>query len=268
VVVEGIPLSAGNRVLLRAQTNPAENGVYVYNGLGQVLTRWSGADEAAELNGSAVTVAAWRDAVTQVYSNRTFVQSAVVAEIGVSAVTYVEGSATNAGRRAWEMGTTGGGSFEQTPLRSPTVFNFFEPEHAFAGESGAAGLVSPEFQITSETTVVNTANWFYELTRRNNTSAATQGAPFTYGQGFAYGDPVKKDVKLDVTAELAVAGNAGALVDRIGLLLMPGQMTPALRSLLVNYLNTLPGGTAAERMTRVCEALYLVAVAPECAHQN
>jgi hypothetical protein len=75
-------------------------------------------------------------------------------------------------------------------------------------------------------------------------------------------------VKLDVTAELAVAGNAGALVDRIGLLLMPGQMTPALRSLLVNYLNTLPGGTAAERMTRVCEALYLVAVAPECAHQN
>ena len=26
--------------------------------------------------------------------------------------------------------------------------------------------------------------------------------------------------------------------------------------------------TAADRMTRVCEALYLVAIAPECAHQN
>jgi hypothetical protein len=268
VVVEGIPLSSGNRVLLRVQTNPAENGVYVFNGAGQLLTRWSGADEAVELNGSAVTVSAWRDPVTQLYSNRTFVVSGVVAEVGVSPVTYVDGSATNAGRRAWEMGTTGGGSFEQTPLRSPTVFNFFEPDHAFAGESGGAGLVSPEFQITSETSVVNTANWFYELTRRNNTNAATQGAPFTYGQGFAYGDPVKKDVKLDVTAELALAGNAGALVDRIGLLLMPGQMTPALRSLLVNYLNGLPAATAADRMTRVCEALYLVAIAPECAHQN
>jgi hypothetical protein len=71
-----------------------------------------------------------------------------------------------------------------------------------------------------------------------------------------------------VTAELALAANAGSLVDRIAGLLMPGQMTASLRSLLVNYIGSLPAGTPADRMTRVCEALYLVSLCPEFAHQN
>jgi hypothetical protein len=268
LVIEGIPVTTGSVILLRNQSNTAQNGVYVLEAIDQPLRRWSEADEPAELNGAVITVAAFRDPVTQAYSSRTLRQTATVTTVGTSAITFADTTDTVSGRRAWEMGTTGGSSFDQTPLKSPTVFNFFEPDYMFSGETGNSGLFSPEFQITSETSAVNTANWFYELSRRNNTNTTTQATPHTYGQGYAYGDPIKRDVKMDVTAELALAANAGSLVDRIAGLLMPGQMTASLRSLLVNYIGSLPAGTPADRMTRVCEALYLVSLCPEFAHQN
>src|SRR4030095_16795513 len=46
-----------------------------------------------------------------------------------------------------------------------SVFNFYEPDYVFPGQTGTAGLFGPEFQITSETTIINVANWFYNLTR-------------------------------------------------------------------------------------------------------
>ncbi|GIS97505.1 MAG: hypothetical protein CM1200mP24_07890 [Gammaproteobacteria bacterium] len=36
----------------------------------------------------------------------------------------------------------------QHPLSSPTVFNFFMPNHMPTGELASAGIVAPEFQIT------------------------------------------------------------------------------------------------------------------------
>ena len=235
-VVEGIPLVAGNLVLLRNQFNAAENGVYVVNAVDQPLTRWSLADEPAELNGAVVTVAAYRDPATLAYSSRTFQQTATVEVVGTSPVVFGDGSTTNAGRRAWEMGTTGGGSFEQTPLRAPTVFNFYEPDYVFLGESGVAGLYSPEFQITSETSVVNTGNWFYEMTRRTSNAAAAH----TQGQGYSYGGSIGRDIKLDMTPQLGLAGSPGALLDDVATLIMPGQMTPRLRTLVSSYLGGLP----------------------------
>ena len=64
-----------------------------------------------------------------------------------------------------------GRSTGQTPLRAPTVFNFFEPGYALPGEIAQAGLVSPEFQIATETTVVGAANLHARAARRR------QGGP-------------------------------------------------------------------------------------------
>ncbi|HEX9945755.1 MAG TPA: DUF1800 family protein, partial [Thermoanaerobaculia bacterium] len=44
------------------------------------------------------------------------------------------------------LGDREGLSTGETPLRAPTVFNFFEPSYALPGEIAQAGLVSPEFQ--------------------------------------------------------------------------------------------------------------------------
>ena len=239
-VVEDIPLAANARLLLRNQTNPAENGIYVMTSTTLPLVRWDKADEPAELTAASVTVAAYRDAMTLAYSTKTFLETATVTTVGTSPVIFADGSATASGKRAWEMGITDGTSFEQTPLRAPTVFNFFQPDYVFLGDTGNNGLYSPEFQITSETSIVNTGNWFYEFTRRNDATPATMASPHTYGQGYNYNNPIGRDIKLDTTAEQALALDGGALVDRLGGLLMPNQMSPRLRTLLVNYINSFP----------------------------
>ncbi len=235
--IEGIPLSNGCLILLRNQTNAVENGVYVMATVGAPLTRWSKMDAPAEFNGARVTVAAYRDPTTLAYSNKTFEQTNAVTTVGVSPVAFIDSSATTGGKQAWNIGSTGGGSLQQTPLRASTVFNFYEPDFVFAGDTGGNGLYSPEFQITNETSVATTANWMSELTRLNPADSTT---PLSNGQGYDYGSTIKKDVKLDLTVAQTVASDGGALVDYLGTLLLPNQVTPQLRTLLANYLNSLP----------------------------
>jgi len=260
-VVDGFVLAAGNIILVKAQTNAAENGLYTFNGNGTPLTRAGHADSAAELNQAWVKVIAGTDEANW------FRQTATVATVGTDTQTWTEVEAGNPRRRLWGMGNTDSG-LTQTPLKSPTVFNFYEPNYVYLGHTGENGLYAPEFQITTETTVVNAGNWFYELTRYNNTNATTSAEPFSYGQGYDHGSPVRRDVKLDLTAERAMAADSGALVDHIAALIMPGMMDPRLRALLVNYLETLPEATDANKMRRIGEALYLISLTPEFTWQK
>ncbi|RYD82693.1 MAG: DUF1800 family protein, partial [Verrucomicrobiaceae bacterium] len=69
------------------------------------------------------------------------------------------GTAT-AGLSTWRMDSTET-DLGQTPLDSPTVFNFFEPDYQFPGTLAQAGLVTPEFQLTSDTNVVRQVNFIY-----------------------------------------------------------------------------------------------------------
>jgi uncharacterized protein (DUF1800 family) len=132
----------------------------------------------------------------------------------------------------------------QTPMNSPTVFNFYDPNYVFPGVIAQAGLVAPEFQITNETTTMTVANWFY----------------WGIGYGFKYGD-----IKLDLTTETGIAANAAALVDRLNLRLCAGQMTDAAKSSLVTYLNTLPVG---DPLTRAKVAVYMMASSAQFAVQR
>ena len=163
----------------------------------------------------------------------------------------------------WDMGRET--SIEQTPLRAPTVFNFFEPNYVFPGQTGVAGLVAPEFQITSETTVINLANWFYDLVRTgqgNNTNwdaepwqtdpAASpptgiefNGIIYRYNtvseDGVTYpetprADTEGVDIQVDLTRERALAylpngtDTSEALLDHLNLRLMGGGMEKSVTS--------------------------------------
>jgi hypothetical protein len=56
--IDGVTLSNGDRVLLKDQTAPAENGIYVFNGAASPLTRSTDADTSAKVTaGLAVSVA-------------------------------------------------------------------------------------------------------------------------------------------------------------------------------------------------------------------
>ena len=50
-------------------------------------------------------------------------------------------------------------NLDEEAMHSPTVFNFFGPEYSAPGAIATAGLKSPEFEITTDTTVISIANY-------------------------------------------------------------------------------------------------------------
>lgn len=54
--VDGITMVAGDRMLVRAQTAPAENGIYIWNGAASAATRSADCSTAAELEQAITTV--------------------------------------------------------------------------------------------------------------------------------------------------------------------------------------------------------------------
>jgi uncharacterized protein (DUF1800 family) len=134
----------------------------------------------------------------------------------------------------------------ETPLRAPTVFNFFEPGYALPGEIAQAGLVSPEFQIATETTVIGAANLHLALLGAGGT-----GRPFTFNLAPFQPPQVTNDE---------------ALLDRVDQLVFAGAMSDATRNILRTALADADFPTAADQ--RVLNLLWLASLAPESVVQK
>ena len=128
-------------------------------------------------------------------------------------------------------------------MHSPTVFNFFTPDYSAPGAIAEAGLKSPEFEITNETTVVTVAN--YLRTGING------------GLG-----PSTARVTLNLSNEIAMAANPTQLVDHLNTVLMVSNMSPAMRTILINAVTQIPATNPTERART---AIYLVINSPEFA---
>ncbi|HEY0780831.1 MAG TPA: DUF1800 family protein, partial [Thermoanaerobaculia bacterium] len=141
----------------------------------------------------------------------------------------------------------------QNPLRSPTVFNFFEPGFALPGPIAQAGLASPEFQITNEIQVIGNAN--------------TLGGVIFYG--FDPGTDPNDVIQSNYSElyNLLVQSGPGALVDRLNLQLMGGAMSAAMRADLVQMLNDL-AAQSTDPLDQVRTALWIVEISPEGAVQK
>lgn len=53
----------------------------------------------------------------------------------------------------------------QSPLKSPSVFNFYRPGYVPSGTSWPSWMLGPEFQITNETTTAGYVNAIYNIVR-------------------------------------------------------------------------------------------------------
>lgn len=134
----------------------------------------------------------------------------------------------------------------QSPLLAPSVFNFYSPFYKPAGPITEAGLVAPEFQITSETTVVGSLNFFSSVIQN---------------EGYGWDE---SRLKLDYAPLLSLAtGDGAALVDRLNLLLFDLQMGAATRQRLLTLLKALPSGSGYEREQRLKSALLLSVMSPD-----
>ncbi|WP_137940268.1 DUF1800 domain-containing protein [Chitinivorax sp. B] len=144
-------------------------------------------------------------------------------------------------------------SLGQTPMRSPSVFNFFRPGYVPPGTAIAEqGLVAPEFQITHETSVVGYYNLMQDVVAK----------------GIGTSSNGVRDVAPDYAAELALADNPDALVNRVELMLSYGSLRPANRQLIRDAVNAIAipadvNKAATARRNRVQMAIYLVMVSPE-----
>lgn len=81
--IDGVSMSVGDRVLVRAQTAAAENGIYVWNGAAVAMTRALDANTAAKLEQAVVTV----EEGTSAGAN--FRQTAVNFTLGTDPVNWV-----------------------------------------------------------------------------------------------------------------------------------------------------------------------------------
>jgi uncharacterized protein (DUF1800 family) len=142
------------------------------------------------------------------------------------------------------------GNFGQGPLQAASVFNFFGPFYAPAGEIADQGLVAPELQLSTEYQNTLVTNYFFgQIFNRNSRSGVTN----------------PDSVVIDIDAEVALAGDAPALVTRIADKLLGGRISATLRAAAEANVGRITTSNSAQR---VAEALWLIASSPEYAVQR
>ncbi|MDX2034195.1 MAG: DUF1800 family protein [Blastocatellia bacterium] len=130
----------------------------------------------------------------------------------------------------------------QNPLRAPTVFNFYEPAYSHPGHLASAGLHSPEFQITNETSVIGISTFLHYVVR----------------DGFKWEET--KPLTPNYAAFNAIAGNVPQLIDQLDLMLTAGGMSQTLRGSLLAEIAKIP---SAEPQNRVTTAVHLIMTSPD-----
>ncbi len=159
---------------------------------------------------------------------------------------------------SWKMFDTNGAADKlgQSPLRSPSVFNFFRPGFVPPNTALAkAQAPAPEFQLVNETTVGGYINYMQGVIR-DGIYCPEPTVPQAAYRNYII------DVTASYASELALAvGDATALVRRLNLILCAGQMSAANQNLIIAALNGTPvtaSSTAAQKLDRVAAGVLLV----------
>lgn len=156
----------------------------------------------------------------------------------------------------------------QAPLRSPSVFNFFQPDYLPSGTLADAGLVAPEFQITSETTTILQANTEHHLVHWGQWTPREDAEGNHYSIRLDYAD----EIALLQNTSLPFADNLETLLQHLNLKMLAGQMSPELDQAIRDAWASLPSWyneTNTDHLAgRVRLALYLILQSPEYAIQK
>ncbi len=162
-------------------------------------------------------------------------------------VQWVRSFGATSASDGWKVGdlSNSGTQLGQSPLRSPSVFNFFRPGYIPPSSNLTVGAVAPEFQLVTESGV---------------------GAYLNYMMGVINTGLNSSDINAPYNAELALVVDATALMRRVNLLLCGGQLSAANQTLIANALNATPvtaASSAAIKRNRVCAAVLMVMASAE-----
>ena len=118
-------------------------------------------------------------------------------------------------------------NMKQPPFFSPTVFNFYHPDHVIQGST----LIGPEFEIFNTSTTIARANFVNTL---------------VYGQ-------VSSTTTVDFSGYVPLAANPDQLVTAVAAVMMHGQVSDSMRSTLVSTISAISDNTR-----RTKSAFYLI----------
>ena len=156
------------------------------------------------------------------------------------------GRATDGGFRAFGNPS---GALGQGPLQAGSVFNFFSPDFAPAGEIRDLGLVAPELEIATEYQNTQVTNTFRTYTFARNSRSV--GLP-------------ADAIVINIDDEAAVAADTNALVNLVVGKLLAGQVSATLRAEMLNLVGRY---AATDAPNRASQAIYSVVTSPEYALQ-
>ena len=129
----------------------------------------------------------------------------------------------------------------QSPLRAPSVFNFFRPGYVPPNSAIAArALNAPEFQITTESSVAGYVNFMQKA----------------IASGVA-------GLKANTVFLLPLVNDSAALLAELNVLLAAGQLSSATLTALKTALDTIAVATPTGQTNRINAAITLVMAAPE-----
>ena len=129
----------------------------------------------------------------------------------------------------------------QSPLRSPSVFNFYRPGYIpTQGAMATKKITAPEFQICNEVTVAKYLNFI-------NACIETG----------------RKDVEANYSADYELAKNATALVDRYALLLAANALSAETKNTIVAAVIKQSASDNAGCLLRIKATIFLILATPE-----
>lgn len=147
------------------------------------------------------------------------------------------------GLRLWQIGNQAPSTaLAQSPLRAPSVFNFFRPGYVPPHTAMAReGWVAPEFQITDEASVIGYVNFMHKIV------------------GFGGADVVP-DYRTDGWLTLAADETPRALVERLSLALTGGALLTG--DGLLDLIQAATGHRPLDAVQRITDALAEISLDP------
>jgi len=151
---------------------------------------------------------------------------------------------------------------KQSPMHSPSVFNFFQPDFSPNGIINDNNLVAPEFKILDSNTGIN---WINSIDGGMIWNPIWVEATADPNEEWLYQGP--NDVlEYDLTDEIDIYNFLGfaALIDRLDLILCGGQLNDDTKTIIVDAMTQLEnhwGGIESSYAVKIC--IYYILSSPD-----
>ena len=149
----------------------------------------------------------------------------------------------------WNNGFDGLDDTKQTPLASPSVFNFFLPDHQPVGDFTTNDLFAPEMQIHNSHTGIGYLNQAHKWTDWGVLS-------------WDWHDSTPH-VEVQLNSFFPYAGDPESLINQFDILLTHGRLSDETRTTIKNAISQIPTFWENWQWYRSQLTLYLIMISPD-----